>query len=107
MVRSYQCSGCGSAILYNPGTNENICPKCGKKEPISALNANLLNGSFAGKIGPESSDTSGTGAVYYRADGADVLLNNLKSHILNSLDCRISVSASDTFSSSTNRATSI
>lgn len=62
MVRSYQCSGCGSAILYNPGTNENICPKCGKKEPISALNANLLNGTFAGKIGPESSDTSGTGA---------------------------------------------
>lgn len=61
MVRTFQCDGCGSSIAYKPGTNETACPKCGKRVNVSTWNVNMVNGTFSGKLGPESNDTSGAG----------------------------------------------
>lgn len=63
MVRKYECSGCGGELTYKPGTNEAICARCGKKVLISKLDVDLAQGIFAGKLGPESTDTSGAGST--------------------------------------------
>lgn len=61
MVRKYECPGCGGELTYKPGTNDASCQRCGNKVTISQLDANLMQGIFSGKLGPESSDTSGAG----------------------------------------------